>query len=807
MCIRDRPGAVHGTPGVHGACALRGDTAGRGHPRGSAARVGTARGARVALACGAGWYGRSGFLSGPPNRYKWTMLTGVPTQEGQPGWGKDSHPPAAPRRRSRLRRVLVWFLVSVLVLVLAAGGFGLWTVRRSFPQTDGTLQLSGLNAQAEVIRDEHGVPHIYADTEHDLFLAQGYVHAQDRFYQMDFWRHIGGGRLSEMFGESQLETDKFLRTLGWTRTAEQELELIRPETRAALEAYAEGVNAYLGSRSETELSLEYAVLGLTNRGYEPEPWTPVNTLTWVKVMSWDLCGNLSDEVQRTVLLNTLSREQVEDLYPPYAEDMPAIVPAWRADEAGGVAAAVASADVAAAGMTADLRAALPNALSRALPKLAGRVADRLDGANPVGSTNPLGGRSARPAAGIGSNNWVVSGELTASGAPLLANDTHLAAQMPSIWYETGLHLTGDPARPYDAVGYTFPGMPGIVMGHNRDIAWGVTNTGTDVQDLYIEKLDPADPNRYLTPEGWKQMEVREETIEVAGAEPVTITIRTTEHGPLISDTYEPLQEMEGPENLTGLPALTDFPENVPEEYALALRWTALEPIRTIDAAMLLNRARNLEDFRDALRYWDSPAQNFVYADTEGNIAYQMPGKTPIRPNHDGRYPIPGWTGEYEWAGFAPFESLPHEVNPERGYIVTANNSVTPDGQITVAAPTGGTAETIHTPITADWHYGHRARRIVEMLEGAAGAQGAAGVRSAANTSDTPQAIDADYFQQMHADNPNLNAETIVPYLLEADLTRADGTAEGGADGSATEGGNGESAAEREEAGALLLSLI
>src|SRR5660397_188140 len=204
---------------------------------------------------------------------------------------------------------------------------------------------------------------------------------------MDFWRHIGGGRLSEMFGESQLETDKFLRTLGWTRTAEQELELIRPETRAALEAYAEGVNAYLGSRSETELSLEYAVLGLTNRGYEPEPWTPVNTLTWVKVMSWDLCGNLSDEVQRTVLLNTLSREQVEDLYPPYAEDMPAIVPAWGEEEAGGVAAAVA-----AAGMTADLRAALPEALSRALPKLAGRVADRLDGANPVGSTNPLGGQ-------------------------------------------------------------------------------------------------------------------------------------------------------------------------------------------------------------------------------------------------------------------------------------------------------------------------------------------------------------------------------------------------------------------------------
>lgn len=562
----------------------------------------------------------------------------------------------------RLSRILLWIVIALLALALILAAFGLYTVRRSFPQVEGTLQLPGLQAPVHVYRDGLGVPHIYAENEHDLFMAQGFIHAQDRFWQMDFWRHIGSGRLAEMFGESQVETDAFIRALGWPRIAEQEYALADEDTKAILEAYAEGVNAYLATRSGASLSLEYAVLGLLNRGYRPEPWTPVHTLTWAKAMAWDLGGNMDAEVLRARMLRAFGPDRAADLFPPYPEESPVIVPGAPTLE------------------RAD--APSPEAALALLPDLTplARRAAALDAL--------LGGRFS----GLGSNNWVVAGDRTATGMPLLANDPHLAIQMPAIWYENGLHCrpVGPDCR-FNVVGFSFAGAPGVIIGHNDRIAWGVTNVGPDVQDLYIEKINPEDPNQYEVNGQWVDMEVRQETIQVAGGDPVTVTVRLTRHGPILSDFDE---------DLAALDQTTDL--DLPATYAVSLRWTALEPDLILQSVLRLNIARNWEEFRDALRFWGAPSQNFVYADVEGNIGYQMPGKVPIRASGNGLLPVPGWTDDYEWVSFIPFDDLPYTFNPDQGYVVTANNAV--------VGP-----EYPHL-ISLGWDYGYRARRIVERIE-------------------------------------------------------------------------------------------
>ncbi|UKO98101.1 penicillin acylase family protein [Nostoc sp. UHCC 0870] len=588
--------------------------------------------------------------------------------------------------------------ISVVVLILLGlllVSFLGYTIRRSFPVENGAIAISGIKAEVTVQRDQSGVPHIYAANSHDLFMAQGYIHTQDRFWQMDFWRHIGSGRLAEMFGASQLDTDKYLRTLGWARVAQQELQQMDAEMKANLVAYADGVNAYLQEHQGTALSLEYGVLKLLNPGYQVAPWKPLHSLTWGKVMAYDLGRNFQSEIERTVLLKTLTPNQVEELFPAYPQDLPVILPELQTGKT--------TPEITNKPVIAEVAEIAPTVESITKPMLA---LEKLIGATGVG---------------IGSNNWVISGKRTATGKPILANDPHLAVQMPSIWYEVGLHCTTKNAEcPYNVTGFSFAGMLGVIVGHSDRIAWGVTNVQSDVMDLYIEKINPNNPNQYEVNGKWVDMQLVPETIQVAGSQPILQTVRYTRHGPILSDVSPNLQKFKQNQAIP-----------IPQNYAVALRWTALEPTRLVYSIPQINRAENWQEFRTAASDFDVPAQNLVYADIEGNIGYQMPGKFPIRAKGNGRYPIPGWTDEYEWQGYIDFEKLPHSFNPPQGYIATANNLV---------------ASEYPYLITTDWVYGYRAQRIVEMI------------------TQQNQPISLADVQKIQGDNLNLNAQNLVPFL-------------------------------------------
>ncbi len=550
----------------------------------------------------------------------------------------------------RVRRVLrvlriagVWSLVAVVVLLAAGAGWVVWAVRAGFPQHEGTLTLKGLSVPVTVHRDQYGIPQIYAKTEADLLKAQGYVHAQDRFWEMDFRRHVTAGRVAEIFGESQLKTDIYLRTMGWRRVAEQEYALLTEETRNALVAYSEGVNAWLEANPDGA-SLEYRLLGLQNSGYVIDKWQPVDSLAWLKAMAWDLRGNMQDEIRRAALESVagLTRQQVDELYPAYPYDRNA--PIVAADYTPGVS----------------------------------------------------GAQRSGASSGIGSNSWVVSGSKTGTGKPILANDPHLSPSQPGIWYQIGLHCECG----LNVAGFSFSGVPGVVIGHNARIAWGFTNLGPDVIDLYLE-------------DSTAQIESRQETVKVAGGADVTITIRSTKHGPLISDASDELKK-------------------IAKDKAVALRWTALEPGRTGDAVMRLNKAGNWQEFRAAAALFEVPSQNMIYADVDGNIGYQSPGKIPVRGKGDGRYMVPGGDPAYDWTGYIPFQQLPSVYNPPQGYIVTANQAVAGPGYQHL--------------LTTDWSYGYRSQRIHELI-----------------TTNRGQ-ITVDDVQRMQFDNRNGFAPVLVPHL-------------------------------------------
>ncbi len=559
----------------------------------------------------------------------------------------------------RIGKMLAIVGIALLVVGVILAGVGTWFVRRPWPQVDGTVAVSGLSAPVEVIRDEWGVPHIYAENEHDLFFAQGYVHAQDRLWQMEFNRRIGSGTLSAVLGEATLDTDRFLRTLGLRRAAEKDWAIVDDDTRVVLEAYAEGVNAYIETHRD-RLPLEFTILGV-----DPAPWTPVDTLAWGKVMSFDLGGNYEFELLRARIIAELGEEAAQQLLPPYAEGAPVIIP--------------------------------PEARSYAW--LRGADFDGLDALSAIlGDRGPF----------WGSNNWVVHGSRTATGMPMLANDTHLGLNMPSIWYENGLH-----GGRFDSVGFTCPGVPMVIIGHNSRIAWGVTNLAPDVQDFYIEKLDdPARPTRYEFQGWWQDLQVIQETIEVKDQSPVTLNVLVTRHGPIMNDVIGDLEDAE----------------------PMALRWTALEEGGTLfRAVVLINLATNWDEFRHALSFWDVPSQNFVYADVDGNVGYQSPGRIPIRaPGHQGLVPVPGWTGEYEWQGFIPFDELPSVFNPPTGFIATANNKVVPDDY------------PYH--LAYEWAAPYRAQRITDLLA-------------------ADDDVTLEDMQSIQAQTYSLPAEAMRPYLL------------------------------------------
>lgn len=610
---------------------------------------------------------------------------------------------------SRGLRAIAIVLGLIAVLALVLGAAWLIITRRPFPRTRGTVNVPGLSAPVDVYRDPYGVPHIYAENTHDLFFAQGYVHAQDRFWQMEFWRRIGAGRLSEVFGEATLGTDTYLRTVGFARVAEEEYAQADDDTRSILEAYADGVNAYTGSRPAARLGLEFALLELQGVEVEIEPWTPVNTLTWAKIMAQDLGGNMETELYSVDLIRAVGIEMAQDLMTEHREDFPVIVPEEELRQLD-------------LPETVDTQAAYsPVALAASNTELIGAF----DPGEPLAFGRGMG---------VGSNNWVIAGERTATGMPLLANDPHLGIQMPSIWYEVGLHcVQRSEACPYDVRGYSFAGAPGVIIGYNNQIAWGFTNVGPDVQDLYIERLNPENPDQYEVNGEWTDMEIVYETIQVHERdEPVVLRARSTRHGPVITDTG-------GNAAYTsfGVDPAPDFQVEDLELNALALRWTALEPSNTFKAILMLNEAQDFEEFREALSFFDVPSQNMVYADVDGNIGYQAPGLIPIRANGDGSIPVPGWTDDYEWTGYIPYDDLPRAYNPEQGYIATANQPVV--------------GEAYPYLLGTGFDYGYRAERIRQMIEG-----------------DT-DGITVEDMQAMQGDNLNLSALEILPYLEDLDL--------------------------------------
>ncbi len=585
-------------------------------------------------------------------------------------------------------RVLLVLALVVLLGVVGVVGYGVHSVRASFPQTTGQIELPGLRAPVTVVRNDLGVPDIYADSIADLFYAEGYTHAQDRFWEMDVRRHITAGRLSEMFGASQVDTDAFLRTMGWRRIAEQEVPLLSARSREILDAYSAGVNAYLADHSGAALSLEYAVLGLQNPDYRPEPWQPADSVAWVKALAWDLRSNMDEEVYRAVMSASAGVTETEKLFPPYpyATHRPIVT-------AGAVVAGVFDQDAPARSGGSGAGASTSVATGPRAALLGAYRASRL--------LEPWLGRVGE---GIGSNSWVVSGQKTATGKPILANDPHLAPAMPSLWYQAGLHCQHRTADcDYDVSGWTMSGMPGVFIGHNADIAWGFTNLGPDVTDLVLQQVDG---DSYLVDGKQVPMTTRREVIEVAGGEPVTIMVRETADGPLISDvtgisTYPIVGQdapVPAPGSVSGRVATPDRGSG----YAVALRWTALRPSRTFDAFDVLDTATDFTGFRAAAALLNSPAQNLIYADREGNIGYQAPGLIPIRAGYDGKWPIPGWDSRYRWRGYIPFEALPSVLNPPEGWIVTANQAAIGPGY--------------EYFITDDWAYGARSQRIVDLVE-------------------------------------------------------------------------------------------
>jgi penicillin amidase len=628
--------------------------------------------------------------------------------------GETGYPADVPR--SRALRVLVVVALVVVLALVALVAVAAAVVRRPLPEHAGTADLPGLAAEVTVLRDELGVPTIEAGSAEDLFRAQGYVHAQDRFFEMDYRRHVTAGRLSELVGANAdaLAADRVIRTFGWRDVAEQEWGLLDESTRRYLTAYAEGVNAYLDGRSAEELAVEYTVLGFEVDVPHPEPWDPIDSLAWLKAMAWDLRANYDEELARGLAYTTVRDvARVDELFPRYPQDVNAPIVAPAEDVAPAADARTAPTE-----LPADLRRALEGALDaiEAVPTLVGE------------------------GDGVGSNSWAVSGALTASGAPLLANDPHLAISAPGIFMQMGLRCTEvGPRCPFDVAGFTFAGFPGVIIGHNADLAWGLTNMGADVTDFFLERVDDA-TDTYLRDGERVPLEVREEVIEVNGGDPVTIEVRSTVHGPIVSDVLDI-------SSLAGAPVPTGGRGGRTE---VALAWTALTPGRTADAVFRLNTAANAADVAAAAAAFAVPAQNIVWATTDGHIGYQAPGLIPVRGRvvdgpvpSDGTWPRPGWDSRYDWQGWVPTADMPRVQDPAEGYVVAANQAVTASG--------------VGPFLTNDWDYGYRSQRIRTLLDEAV----AAG-----------EPIDVGLMGEIQTDAWSPYAAALVPALLAAPVEDA-----------------------------------
>ncbi|MGD6993431.1 penicillin acylase family protein [Sutcliffiella horikoshii] len=553
--------------------------------------------------------------------------------------------------KKRRWQITISVALTILLLAIVAVGYLSWLLNKSVPQTEGTIEVNGLVEVVSVYRDEAGIPHIEAENQHDLFFAQGYVTAQDRIFQMDLSRRQASGMLSEVVGKQALDRDKFFRTLGLRRAAEKSLDYYSEEARKALASYAEGVNQYIKqAKAANTLPIEFTIMG-----YEPEEWTDLDSITIGKYMAFDLGGHWEGQAFRHHLIQNFPEDKALELFPSYPEDGPSIIQAVKDS-------------------TIDIGESFAGAVI--------------------------------PHEFNGSNNWVVSGEKTESGFPLLADDPHLGLATPSIWYETHLQ-----SPELNVSGVIFAGIPGIILGRNETISWGVTNVGPDVQDLYIEKRNPDNKHEFLYNDKWEPAEIIEEKIFIKDEEAQDYEVVVTRHGPIMSE----------------------FAHYEDTNTALAMKWTALEPSTELEAVLKFSKATNWEEFKEALTFFHTPAQNFVFASTDGTIAYRANGLIPIRKKGDSLLPVPGWTDEYEWEGYIPWDELPTVVNPTEGYIATANYKVV--------------GEEYPYHISNIWAQPYRQQRIQDVLE-------------------SKEKLNVDDMMQLQFDHYNLQAEEFVPILLK-----------------------------------------
>ena len=593
-----------------------------------------------------------------------------------------------------LRRIVV--IIVILVLVLGAVGAGgvFYLVRRPFPQIDGTLRLAGLDSPVTIIRDQRGIPHIYARSARDLFFAQGFVHAQDRLWQMESTRRGAAGRTSELLPtKSAIEADKIARTIGLRRAAEADYAAMNEADKAVVQAYADGVNAYLTVLG-SNLPIEFVIAGaFGSKGlnYSPEPWSQIDSMQWAKAMAYDQSGSFRRDLFFAQVLAKFGEnagvKALAAISPPYDESLrPLIIPPGVAWE---------------------------------------RVPTGLAGWSAIDSIGGGGGLDA------GSNSWVVAGSRTTTGKPLLANDPHIGLQLPAIWYFNSLHCEPvGPDCPYNVIGASLLGVPGVVIGHNARIAWGLTNSAADTRDLFLEKITGS---QYEYRGKMVDLEIIPETLTIKGKLPadyqpsanetstydeasntttITLNIRKTRHGPIISDVEKLSSDL--------------------YEYDVAYAWTGNSaPEGLVSAVLALDRAQNWEDLRAGVSLAGTPSLNVVYADVDGNIGYQFFGRIPIRASGNGQVPMPGWTGEYDWVGYIPTDELPSVLNPDEGYLVTANNAVVDS--------------TYPYLLSLDYDRGYRAQRIVDRIE-------------------SKQQISPDDMASIQGDSYNLAAESIAPYL-------------------------------------------
>ncbi|QDC26489.1 penicillin acylase family protein [Georgenia yuyongxinii] len=650
---------------------------------------------------------------------------------------------------SVLRKVAIAVVAIVVVAAVVSAGLALVLVRRPLPAHDGAATLDGLAAEVTVVRDERGIPQIYAASDADLMRAQGYVHAQDRFFEMDYRRHVTAGRLSELVGanEAALAADQVVRTMGWRRVAEQEWELLSDETQALYAAYADGVNAYLDGREASRLGVEYTVLGMQTTLRDVEPWQPVDSIAWLKAMAWDLSANYEEELGRATALRPLGGDvaRVEELYPDYPYDLNApIVPTAPENPAAGTPAAPASAGPASAEpASAEPASAEPASAEPASAEPAAAVMDARGAVQALARTaDHLAAVPVLVGEGpyAGSNSFAVAAEHTGTGAPLLANDPHLGLTAPSVWYQVGLHCTEQtPQCTFDVSGFSFSGLPGVVIGHNAGLAWGLTNLPVDAMDLTLERI--YEDGTYLRDGARVPLEMRRETIEVNDGDAVTLSVASTEHGPIVSEVLPG----------TGVAGTVPVPEGAPPAgfsgYAVALQWTALQPGRSAEAIFALDRATGPDDVAAAAALLAAPAQNILYATADGDIGSQAAGRTPVRaavPDTpvpaDGSWPRPGWDSRYDWQGDVAPVTMPAVRNPAEGYLVAANQAAMPAGQ----GPF----------LTNDWDAGYRAERVRELLAQRVGAG---------------DAVDVDAANAIMVDDASPFGPALVPSLLQVDV--------------------------------------